>query len=259
MARVARLASLALVTLKIRSERSRHREDDLLADKNAPPLAKALLHHRRAAAMADDERAALPHRICERQVNLSRMQWRNSRDSREDSVFGGRIQTVAQLFPFSFPFLVREIQTRNLRGINAKTQCHYCCNRDNWRSDIKSVYKLVPRFFLELKIYLWRETRKISVNRVVALILDELEPLIGQLNRMETWRLRVAMKPSSRLEIESKTLICTFNNSAMDASLFLDNHVSVIQMWVPQSSISPDDDRYPNIRVLCSYVSQFSQ
>jgi len=109
MARVG-LASLALVTLKIRSDRSRHRKD-LLAEKDAPSLAKALLHHRRAAAMADDERAALPHRICERQVNLSRTQWRNSRDSRVTPSSAIEFK-VAQLF-FSFFFSFFRARDKN--------------------------------------------------------------------------------------------------------------------------------------------------
>jgi len=103
MARVG-FASLALVTLKIRSDRSRHRENDLLAEKDAPPFAKALLHHRRAAAMADDERAALPHRICKRQVNPSRI----GETARSNS------NRAALRFLFLLFFFMHEMGTRNL-------------------------------------------------------------------------------------------------------------------------------------------------
>lgn len=71
MARVT-LASLALVSLKFGSDASRCRkEDPVVRGEDASLLAKTLLHRRRAAAMADDERATLPHRIRECEVNLA--------------------------------------------------------------------------------------------------------------------------------------------------------------------------------------------
>lgn len=73
MARVT-LAWLALVSLKLGSDATRYRkEDPVVRGEDASLPAKTLLHHRRAAAMADDERATLPHRIREREVNLPRV------------------------------------------------------------------------------------------------------------------------------------------------------------------------------------------
>lgn len=70
MARVT-LASFALVSLKLGSDGSRYRkEDPVVRGEDASLLTKTLLHCRRTAAMADDKRATLPHRICEREVNL---------------------------------------------------------------------------------------------------------------------------------------------------------------------------------------------
>ena len=74
MARVT-LASLTFVSLKLRSDALRYRQE--VRGKDASLLAEALLHHRRAAAMADDKRATCPHRVREREVNLPRIQWRS--------------------------------------------------------------------------------------------------------------------------------------------------------------------------------------
>lgn len=65
MARVT-LASLALVSLKLASRY--RKEDPVVLREDASFLARTLLHRRRAAAMADDERATLSHRIREREV-----------------------------------------------------------------------------------------------------------------------------------------------------------------------------------------------
>lgn len=71
MARVTLASSLTLVPLRLRSVATRQ-EEDPTRGKDAPLLAKALLHRWRTAAMADDERATFPHRIREREVNLPR-------------------------------------------------------------------------------------------------------------------------------------------------------------------------------------------
>lgn len=72
MARSVTLASLTLVfSLKLRSEVSWYRKNDPKCKKDASLLRRTVLHHRRAAAMADDERTTLSHRIREREVNLS--------------------------------------------------------------------------------------------------------------------------------------------------------------------------------------------
>lgn len=77
MARVTLASSLTLVSLRLRSGATRYRkEEDSAREKNASHLARTLLHLqlRRTATMADDERATLPHWICEREVNLPRTQ-----------------------------------------------------------------------------------------------------------------------------------------------------------------------------------------
>lgn len=79
MAHVALASSLTLVSLRLRSLATRCRkEEDSPCGKDAPLFAKTLLHHRRAAAMADDERAAFSHRVREREVNLPRIQYLRS-------------------------------------------------------------------------------------------------------------------------------------------------------------------------------------
>lgn len=71
MARVTLASSLTLVSLRLRSDTATYRkEEDQAREKNASLLARTLLHHRRAAAMADDERSTFPHRLREREVNL---------------------------------------------------------------------------------------------------------------------------------------------------------------------------------------------
>lgn len=73
MARVILASSLTLVSLRLRSGATWYRKEEGPArGKDASLLAGTLLHHRRTAAMADDERATLPHRIREREVNLPR-------------------------------------------------------------------------------------------------------------------------------------------------------------------------------------------
>lgn len=77
MARVTLASSFTLVSLRLRSGATTYRreeEDNQARGKNASLLARVLPHHRRAAAMADDERSTFPHRIREREVNLPRTQ-----------------------------------------------------------------------------------------------------------------------------------------------------------------------------------------
>ncbi|KAL6263539.1 hypothetical protein P5V15_006329 [Pogonomyrmex californicus] len=70
MARVALALSFALISLRLRSDATRYRkEEEPTRGKDASFLARTLLHHRRAATMADDKRATHPHRIRERQIS----------------------------------------------------------------------------------------------------------------------------------------------------------------------------------------------
>lgn len=78
MAFVTLASSLTLVSLRLQLNTRYRKEEDPARRKDASLLTRTLLHHRRTAAMADDEHTTLPHRIRQREVNLPRIQWRSS-------------------------------------------------------------------------------------------------------------------------------------------------------------------------------------